>query len=109
MVDYFIKVGDFLKQFDGSIVDVPYTVLQDGYSVKKTYVGSVTTRFYTGNHVKNFQTHTAQSAQGSVTDVSYVRRRGPLSYSGIALPELALPDLRQSVNIAEIAFLASQR
>lgn len=106
LVDYFIEVGDFLSQFDGSLVELPYTLIQDGYSVKTEYTGTVTTVFDNGDWSRDWSNKEGPGkATGRLSKTIYKRRKGPLNYEGIALPKLTLPNLRQLGNIGELILL----
>jgi hypothetical protein len=108
LIDYFVGLSEFFNQFDGSYYDLPYTIIEDGYSVKTVYDATVTTYFDTGIYASEWDnTDVGSYAAGKVVTTTYKRRKGPLSYGSIALPTLGMPNLRQLGNIADLVILST--
>lgn len=102
MVDYFIDIGSFISQFDGKAVKVPYTILADGYSVKAEKRADVTCFLDKGMYNALWQNHKSTTVAGSLHDIYYIRRQGPLPYGSLLYPELRLPNLKQAGNILSL-------
>jgi len=105
MVDYFIRVGDWLDQFDGQVYDVPYTILQQGYSVKTVFRSEVKTTFNSGIYRTKYQNLAPLTRYGTMRRTRYRRVPGELPYGSFTTPTISLPSLRQAGNIVDIALL----
>lgn len=106
LIDYFVQVGDWLDGFGGSHIEIPYTILYQGYSVKTVCHNVITSTFYTGYYNDKYDNVTElPTFQGEATHTSYSRVSGPLPYGSIPLPTISLPNLRQTRNVVDIALL----
>jgi hypothetical protein len=112
LVDYIVQVGDFLKQFEGNFVEMPYTILQQGYSEKFESVQEVSTHYDGGapysTEYWNVES-TRRIVKGTVKYSSYRRTPGPLPFGAIAYPVVKLPNLRQVINFTELMYLLGGR
>jgi hypothetical protein len=105
-VDYFIRVGEFLENFDGRIIDVPFTILAQGTSVKRTFHSVIRTDFDTGNNRNKFRNYSAPpTVEGSYEESTYTRTAEVLPIGVIPWPTLRLPSVRQTRNLLDLAFL----
>lgn len=102
LIDYFIDIGSFISQFEGKTVKVPYTILADGYSVKAEKRADVTCFLDKGMYNAQWQNHKTTTVTGSLHDIYYIRRKGPLPYGTLIYPELRLPNLKQAGNILSL-------
>jgi hypothetical protein len=108
VLEYFIKVSDWLDNFRGGFLQFPYTIVQDGYSIKKITTVDGEAQFEAGPYVDKYANYAGKSlAKGQLIYTSYVRRLGPLPYGGIAQPRITLPNLRQVRNLVDLVFLTT--
>jgi hypothetical protein len=105
LVDYFLDVGSFLSQFNGNFVEVPYTVLQDGWSVKTERACTCTLYVDNGQYALLWRNLKQSTIEGKLSTTTYVRTPGPLDYSSFGIPQLQTPNLRQVGNIGSIVTL----
>lgn len=105
LVDYFVGIGDFLDQFDGRLVAVPYTIIKDGYSVKTEKRAKTDLFVDNGSQNALWKNFKGTTVSGTLDDLSYTRTKGPLNYSGIAVPQLRMPSFKQAGNIASVIAL----
>jgi len=100
--DYFMDIGSFIGQFEDDTFKVPFTILADGYSVKTEKRADVTCFIDKGNYNAPWQNHKSSTVNGSLMDIVYIRRKGPLSYGTLVWPELRLPNIKQVGNILSL-------
>jgi hypothetical protein len=109
--DYFIQVGDWLKQFQGQFIDLPLTILDQGYSRKFECISDVEVYFdasSTRAPLKNVSAN-GDTVTGTCTYKRYKRTRQALPFGAIAVPTIQLPNLRQVRNITDLVILLSSR
>jgi hypothetical protein len=107
VVDYFIGIGDFLSQFRGQFLDIPYTVQSQGYSIKKVITAEVEARFDTGIYTSNWNNDApSSSATGRAVRTIYSRKGGLPTWS-VALPQIRLPSISQLGTIGELIYMRS--
>lgn len=106
-IDYFVQVGDWLDQFQGDFIEVPYEIVQQGTSVKTTtdVIGSIE---YWKNYAsgKYVSVSGPPRREGRVKYTKYQRTPEVLSgYVPPLTPRVKLPNLRQVTNLLDIVFL----
>jgi len=108
LVDYFYGVGDFLRQFDGNLVEVPFTILQDGYSVKTQKHVDCTVYVDNGQYQAQWSNFKQTTLFGSAFKKDYKRKPGPLSYGFLVPPQFRMPSLKQAGNIVSLIIARMQ-
>jgi hypothetical protein len=111
LVDYIIAVGDWLNQFHGSFIQVPYTVLDEGYSIKFESTQKITVEFDSTGYLPEFWSKSVshRSVTGAVKYTKYQRIHSPLPFGAVAMPTIQVPTIRQVANFAELVYLLSGR
>lgn len=109
LIDYLVDIGSCLNGYTGQMIDLPYTVVADGYSVKRVATG--TTTFYPlGGSLKvkrsNMECH---PILGSHSRVKYSRTVGGVPYGAPVLPTINLPSLGQAWTVFEVALMHTSR
>jgi hypothetical protein len=106
LIDYFIKVGDFLQQFEGQLVDIPFFVVKSGWSCKTTTDCAVKTLVFAGSDLAGFRNGPAPEVMGHLSHTVYDRWPGPLDLLPTFVPpRITLPNLRQVGNIVDLVIL----
>jgi len=108
LVDYLIKVGDWIEDLETDLIEIPYSILQSGYSVKKTLDSEAWVRFDNPNHYASPKLSTIESCppvKGRRTETLYVRESGPLPIDSSLWPKLSIPSPRQARNVLDLVFL----
>jgi hypothetical protein len=106
LIDYFVGVGDFLEQFQGDFIEVPYTILSSGVSVKRVSHNRCTTIYDSGSYVYKYSNREGSSkVHGDLTKSTYTRRNKVLNFEGVVTPQVKLPNFRQVWNLFDIALL----
>lgn len=108
LVDYFIQVGDWLKQFRGEFISIPYTVLSEGYSVKFESECEVVSEIYSQGTLAEFWNVEAgedRIISGQVNYTRYRRFADPLPVGAISYPTIKAPNLRQVRNLLDLTLL----
>jgi hypothetical protein len=108
LVDYFIKVGDWLDGLQQDLLQVPYTVLEQGVSVKTVLRSEAWVRFDNPNHYaspKLANQVLCPLVKGSRKLTSYVRTPGPVPVDPALWPRLSLPSPRQAWNVLDLIYL----
>jgi hypothetical protein len=108
VVDYFIQVQDWLKQFKGGEIDIPYVILSEGYSRKRENLMTVTTEYNSegsGPELWSIVDPPSRKVSGTVKYVRYERTKAPLPYGAIAYPTWSLPSLKQTITLSELYFM----
>jgi hypothetical protein len=108
VVDYFVNVGDWLAQFKGDLCDIPYTILDQGYSVKHEALVEVTTHFDSeGLRTQFWNEHGAfPIVKGRLAYTRYRRIKAELPLEAFSpIPQIRLPNFRQFANLTEILYL----
>jgi len=103
VLEYFIKVSDWLDNFRGGFLQFPYTIVQDGYSIKKVTTVEAESQFEAGPYVDKYANYEGKAiSKGTLEYTYYIRRLGPLPYGSIAQPRVTLPNLRQVRNLVDL-------
>jgi len=106
LIDYFVQVGDWLDQFQGDFIELPYTILQQGTSVKTTTDVICKTSFWKNYASGKYVNVRPCTRIGTVSKTKYHRKPEVLALYGAPLtPKLKLPNERQFRNMVDIAFL----
>jgi len=106
LMDYFVRVGDFLDQFQGNLVEVPHTKIEEGWSVKRTFHSRVETEFDLGIYRSGYtNTSGSHTAIGEYENTQYDRVLESLPFGAIALPNIRTPNLRQVRLMSDLLFL----
>jgi hypothetical protein len=107
IVDWFLDVGGWLRQFDGSVYQIPFELLQSGYSVKDEY-----TIACIGRPTKQWDAFTGSAnlplVRGKVSRSVYTRTTGGISFSPSAVMQpiqLRLPNFGQLGTLSELIYL----
>jgi hypothetical protein len=105
IVDWFIDVGDWLSQFDGEVLDVPYQTLESGYSVKNTNTYTAMHYPFKGSHQVYNNNSSGPTLVGSRTTTSYSRVPYGINFDtdGKMLPvQTRLPSFGQVGTLVEL-------
>lgn len=105
IVDWFIDVGRFLRQFERSSTVVPHTITQSGWSVKTTITHADELIWNLHTDLTGGSTHTGVA--GAYQKVTYQRQPGSLDFdnSDIEPLQIGLPNLSQVGTLGEILLL----
>jgi hypothetical protein len=108
--DMFVDVGSFLQQFDGSVLNLDYTILAQGSSCKDTLV-THTTLYPLGGTWGLTAGANVPTVTGRKTTVTYDRigKSLPLNGSMLTPVQTRLPSFGQGWTIAELFYSALQR
>jgi hypothetical protein len=112
IIDYFINVGDWLNQFHGQFITLPYEVIEQGWSSKFESVCQVQTEFDSDGYLTEFWNENVsyRVVNGQVHYTSYQRVKEPLPEGAFSfMPQVRLPSLRQRVNLVELMYLFGDR
>jgi hypothetical protein len=110
VLDMFIDMGRFVKQFDRRQIIRSGNIIASGYSVKDTVERSRSWSFARSNTGTPYYGAPAIDLEGSVKSVSYTRTRAPLlNIPVIEPPRIGLPNLSQCGTIAELIYAAFRR
>lgn len=109
LIDYFVDIGSCLNGASGQLIELPYEILQDGYSVKEVADGVATLYICGGsNMVKRRSVTGVKPITGKMTRTRYSRVAGKVPYGTPTLPTLQLPNLARAWTVFEVAALRSQ-
>jgi hypothetical protein len=106
-VDYFINIGDWLNQFHGNLIDLPYEILDECASVKMEAEVDVSTAFDAyGIRVAHWNQGGTRTVKGKMIHTRYQRTTGDLPHGAVSIvPQVRLPSLRQALNLSELTYL----
>jgi hypothetical protein len=108
VVDYFIDIGNYLAQYDGSIVEIEYSVIQAGYSIKESAISTGWVDLDAGAY-RSYKRLVSppEKVYGTLTKSRYTRipDNSLVFGAGINPPALSLPDFRQVWTIFELLSL----
>ena len=105
VVDWFVDIGRWLRQFEQSPVQLPFKVIQSGYSVKSTVTHA---DIWIWNlHSDLTGGATIPGVTGGYQKVQYQRLRDSLIFNSSAIEPLqfGLPSLGQLGTLGELVFL----
>jgi hypothetical protein len=107
--DWFVDVGRWLRQFERSPYQLPFRVVQSGYSVKETVTHTDELRW--NLHSSLTGGATLPPVQGKYSTVSYKRFRAPLEFNNADIEplQIRLPSLGQIGTLAELILLSLKR
>jgi hypothetical protein len=108
LVDYFVQIGDWLKQFRGEFISIPFTVVGEGYSIKFESECEVVSEIYSQGTLAEFwnvEVSKPRLVSGLVTYSRYRRILDPLPVGAISYPTIKAPNLRQVRNLLDLTFL----
>lgn len=110
ILDMVIDVGAWLRQFDGGVISLPYTILKQGSSLKDDTVTTVTIWPLRGTEALHRNAGT-RPITGTRSTVSYSRESKILPFNSAALTPIqtGLPNLGQIGSIAELIYSAFRR
>lgn len=107
VVDWFMDIGAWLRQFDGSVYQIPFELISSGYSVKDEWSVQWIAR-PTYQWANAFVGVTFKPVMGKRFKSVYQRRAGGITFNpaGAMQPlELKLPNLGQLGTLAELVYV----
>lgn len=110
LLDYVFGVGDWLEGFAGQIVEVPYDILDQGYSVKRLASCVATTFFDEGPYTSDWTNYSIanNTVKGRVISSSYTRVKDTLPIGELPTLAAKLPNFRQVRNVIDLFWILSQ-
>jgi hypothetical protein len=105
IVDWFVDVGRFLRQFERSSTVLPHTIVSSGWSVKTTITHADELIWNLHTDLTGGATH--PGVAGAYQKVTYLRQPGSLDFdnSDIEPLQIGLPNLSQIGTLGEILAL----
>jgi hypothetical protein len=110
IADMFVDIGQWLRQFDGSVYQIPFELLASGHSQKTEWTTTVTggvsqqwQALFTGVRLQDLL------SSGDYSRTAYTRVVGGVSFSPSAVLQplqIKLPNLGQLGTIAELVYLS---